>query len=331
MQVRIESRTIAECIEFLKLKYRGRIYSLDEFSEANKTREFQIERLLPECSIIYRGETLTFEAYKEARIKLSDQLEMPQKYAKEIFPREIHLAICNDSYYKAAKFLEKTEECIQTARYYLMQGADIIKYDCDIPWKYGYQPIYDIRTINFTTAIIWYNNSFDYILQIAFLAFELFKKDKRFKDTMQFEELLRLCTFKTFSDIHSVYKHDASFKELWNILNDCHDAILDVNNWANYAKHKGGIGYVGLRPESPYKIYVGDNNGKVESRTSEFEPIILDIDKEVSTLINTHKELCNCLEKLVNFIGFENCAFTIDKDGNFDVPKESEYVKIQPS
>lgn len=329
MQFTFESITTPDCISYLLLEYDRKKYSLDEFSAAFKKGEFQLESILSECTLIYRGKNISFEEYSASRRKLSDQLTVFQKYSNEVFPIEMYLAICNYNYYKAAKFLEKTEKCLQTARYYLMQGADIIEYDCNVPWKYGYQPIYDIRTINFTTAIVWYNNCFDYVLQIVFLAFELFKKVRNYKDDMNFEEILRLCTFKVFRELHKDYLDNVAFTHLWDILDRCHRAITDVNDWANYAKHKGGIGYIGLNPESPVQIYIGQPDGSTESRTSEFEAIRLDMDESVSTLVAVHRALCSCLEEIVNFIDFESCKYTITEDGKFDIPDKSSYVKIQ--
>lgn len=329
MRLTFESRTTPDCISYLLLEYGGKQYSLDEFSATFKKAEFQIDGLLPKCKIVYKGKAISFEEYKASRIRLSDQLTVFQKYSSDVFPIEVYLAICNYDYYKAAKFLEKAENCLQTARYYLMQGADIIEYDCNIPWKYGYQPIYDIRATNFTTAIVWYNNCFDYILQIVFLAFELFKKVRRYRADMSFEEKLSMCTFKVFRDLHREYPDNEEFTQLWDILKRCHNAISELNEWANYAKHKGGIGYVGLKPDSPFQVYIGTTDGSMESRTSEFESIKLDMDESVSVLVEAHKALVSCLEEIVDFIDFESCRYTITEDGKFDIPEKSSYVKIQ--
>lgn len=210
-----------------------------------------------------------------------------------------------------------------------MQGADIIEYDCNIPWRYGYLPIYDIRATNFSTAIVWYNNCFDYILQIVFQAFELFKQDRRYKEDMSFEEKLSLCTFRVFRDIHNEYPDNVEYNHLWDILNRCHVATSQLNDWANYAKHKGGIGYVGLKPDSPFEIYVGVPGESMESRTSEFESIKLDMDDSVSTLVEAHKAICVCLDEIVNFIDFSACKYAITEDGKFDIPDASSYVKIR--
>ena len=114
MQLTFESKTIPDCISYLLLEYGGKRYSLDEFSATFKKAEFQVDSLLPECTIIYRGKTISFEEYKASRIKLSDQLTVFQKYSNAVFPIEVYLAICNYDYYKAAKFLEKAENCLWT-------------------------------------------------------------------------------------------------------------------------------------------------------------------------------------------------------------------------
>ena len=186
-----------------------------------------------------------------------------------------------------------------------------------------------IFILTFTTAIVWYNNCFDYILQIVFLAFELFKKVRRYRADMSFEEKLSMCTFKVFRDLHREYPDNEEFTQLWDILKRCHNAISELNEWANYAKHKGGIGYVGLKPDSPFQVYIGTTDGSMESRTSEFESIKLDMDESVSVLVEAHKALVSCLEEIVDFIDFESCRYTITEDGKFDIPEKSSYVKIQ--
>ena len=323
------SRTVPECEQYLQLAYQGRQFLLDEFSAAYKTQPYQLEQLLPDCSIIYRGTTMTFDEYRASRIAISDQLKLSRQYSESVISLEPMLAISNFDYYKSAKFLEKAEACLQSARIYLMRGANIIDLDCNVPWKYGYLPIFDLRTVNLTTAIIWYNNCFDHILQIAFLAFELYRDLKDFKPDMAFEDILRLCSYKNFTKIHNKRSNDTNFSELWTIIEDCHKALSSINIWANYAKHKGGIGYIGLKPECPYQIFVGSPDGKVEARTSEFESVQLDADQCIPELIAGHQAICNCIAALVDFIEYPKANYRIDENGRFDIPEKSTYVKIQ--
>ena len=328
MQLEIQVKTRPECIDFLQLEYEGKLYTLDQFASTFKNGEFQLDAMLPRCNIAYRGKTISFEEYRYSLLELSNQLGFSQKYGNEIVPIEIYLAICNFNFYKAAKFLEKAENCLQTARYYLIQGSDILEYDCNVSWQYGYQPIYEIRTINFTTAIVWYNNCFDYILLIAFLAFELYKSVRRYKPEMAFEEIISLCTFRVFRDLHREHADNVQFTQLWNIIDDCHNLLTEINTWANYAKHKGGIGYIGLKPESPFQIHVESPDGTTESRTSDFESIKLDMEKSVPILVNAHKALLHCIDELVEFINFRACKYELDENGKMVIPETSTYVKI---
>lgn len=328
MRLSFTSKTTADCAEYLKVVYDNQEYTLSDFSEKFKETEFQLDSMLSSCEIIYKETKYTFDDYKERRLSFSNSLPLFTRYSDEILPMEIHLSISNFDYYKAAKFLEKAETCLQTARYYLMQGEDIIEYDCNLPWKYGYQLVFDIRTTNFTTAIIWYNNCFDYILQIAFLAFCLYKKMPRFRENMQFEEILKLCTFKSIRELHESNSDNQGLNELWIILKECHDSISDLNEWANYLKHKGGIGIVGLKPDSPFQIYIGKPGETPESRTSEFESIKLDLDESIIKTRDMHNSLICCLNRLVDFIGFENAKFSIDEEGRYVIPERNSYMKI---
>lgn len=112
------------------------------------------------------------------------------------------------------------------------------------------------------------------------------------------------------------------------ILDRCHNAISDLTKWAIYAKNKGGIGYVGLKPDTPFQIYIGTKAGAMESRTNEFESMKLDMNESVSTLIGAHKALCICLEEIIDFIDFGASIYTISKDRKYDIPDKSSYVKI---
>ena len=313
----------------MKIIYKYNQYTLDEFSKKFKNGEFFLESLLSECTLLYRGKKLSFEDYKKQIHELSDTLKFSKLYSTSIISIEPCLAICNYDFYKAAKFLEKAEICLQTARFYLMKSANILEYDVVLPWRYGYQPIFDIRATNFTTAVIWYNNCFDYILQIAFLAFELYKKMPKYQDTMDFEDILKLCTYKNIRYLHNNNSNNTALNELWQMLDECHTKILDVNIWANYAKHKGGIGFIGLKPNSPYKIYIAKPGEQPESRTDDFEPIKLDLDDSIKKMVDIHEALLSCISKLVNFIDFSKAKYTINDEGDFVIPSKDSYVKIQ--
>lgn len=328
MDITIQAKTYAECNGFLSLIYNGREYNLHDFSSEFKTDDFSLDHLLPKCDIVYRGKRMTYEEYVDQQRSISAQLKFFTRYREEIMPIEIGLAISNKEYYRATKFLEKAENCLQTARYYFYRSTNIMEYDCCINWKSGYQGIYDLRSRNFQTAIIWYNNCFDYIVQIAFLAFGLYKEVRRYTDDMNFEEILKLCTYNTLKTLHENNPANSGLTNLWNIIETCRVARQDLNDWANYAKHKGGIGFVGLKPDTPVQIYIGSTTGGYESRISEFESITLDMDTSVNKVISAHEALIRCLNDLTDFIDFPAALFTINEEGRYVFPKKITYSKV---
>ena len=51
MKITVQAKTIAACNDFLTLIYQDNEYSLDEFSNAFKEKEFDLDQLLPQCII----------------------------------------------------------------------------------------------------------------------------------------------------------------------------------------------------------------------------------------------------------------------------------------
>lgn len=328
MKFAFEAKSTAACSEYLELIYEGERYSLQTFSEKYKSGMFDLDRMLPSCTLVYRGKTISFEEYKNTRLQLSERLPFFRRYHDAILPLEIGLAISSPSYYKASKFLEKAENCLQTARYYFMASANILEFDCRINWMAGYGAIYDVRSMNFSTAIIWYNNCFDYIIQVAFLAFELYKSAKRYSETMSFEDILKICSYNTLKTFHDNNPDNSGLNDLWNIIETCRIGRQKLNDWANYSKHKGGLGFIGLKPESPYAVFVQNSDGVMEPRTSELDAITIDMDECIDDVVNAHNALINCLNSLIDLIGFENAIHTIDAEGRFVIPDKKAYCKV---
>lgn len=322
------SRTEPECNQYLKLLYKDKEYTLEGFSDEFKSGEFSLENLLPKCALIYKGKKITFEEYSNNIKSFSNSLKFFERYQNEIIPLEIYLQISNYAYYKAAKFFEKAEECLQTARYYLLMCHNILNYDCNLNWKSGYCAIFQVRTMNCKTAIIWYNNCFDYILQIIFLAFELYKSMPKYNSNLTFEDILRLCTYKSIKDLHIANSSNLNLNTLWNILEKCRNGLNDINSWANYAKHKGGIGFIGLKPVSPLDVNRTGADGNTQHLTSEFDSISLDLDDSISVLAEAHKTLYDCLNEIMDFIDFQKATLQKDKNNNFVVPDKNSYVKV---
>ena len=328
MDITFESKTYAECAEFLKLLFEGCEYTLDEFSAAYKKHNFDLEQLLPQCEIIYRGRKIPYDQYVTDLRGEVARLRLFTRYRKEIAPIEVSLSIGDYDYYKAAKFVAKAENCLSTARYYFYQSANILDYDCRVNWKSGYNGIYALRTMNFETAIVWYNNCFDYIIQIAFLAFGLYKGIKKYSASSPFDEVLKLCTYNSLKTLHENNPDNEGLSQLWDIIETCRVDRQTLNDWANYAKHKGGLGFVGLKPESPVLVYMAEPGGKPECRTSEFDTITLDIDECKESVIAAHNALIKCLNDLLDFIDFPQGQFTLNAENKIALPDPAKYHKV---
>lgn len=328
MDITFESKTYAECADFLKLVFKNKEYTLNEFSVAFKKNNFDLEQLLPQCEIIYRGRRISYNEYITELRNEVEQMGLFTRYCDEVAPIELSLSIGDYDYYKAAKFIGKAENCISTARYYYYQSANILDYDCRVNWKSGYSGIYALRTMNFETAIVWYNNCFDYIVQIAFLAFGLYKSLKKYRTDLSFEEVLKLCTYNSLKTLHENNPDNDGLSELWNIIENCRIERQDLNDWANYSKHKGGLGFVGLKPEFPVQVYIAEPGGSAKRRTSEFDSITLDIDQCKNSVISAHNSLIKCLNELMDFIDLPQGQFSLNKEGKFVLPDPSNYHKV---
>ena len=329
MEFTIQAKTYAECADFLKLVFDGQEYTLSEFSAAFKRKEFDLDQMLPQCEILYRGQKKKFEEYLMERRELAKRLAFFTRCRDVVQPIEINLAIGDPEYYQAAKFLEKAETCLQTARYYFIKSTDILEYDCCVHWQAGYLTIYGIRSMNFSTAIIWYNNCFDYIIQVAFLAFSLYRGIKRYSENLTFEEILKMCTYNALKTLHNNEPDNVGLTNLWNIIEECRVSRQDLNDWANYFKHKGGLGFIGLKPEFPVQVFVGNPNGDFKSRISEFEAITLDMDCCIEKVVSAHEALIKCLHRLMDFINFPAGQCSINSEGKFVLPDKNTYRKVR--
>ena len=323
------SRTIAASENFLKILIDGDTYTLADFSSKFKTSDFSLDEKLKECIIEYRGTNMTYNEMCKKHFQFSESLHFFNRYNEEIYPLEHFILICNTDYYKAAKFLHKAEKCLQTARYYLLCSENLLSTDYEINWSGGYQAQFGIRTYHFTTAVIWYNNCFDYILQIVYLAFALYKKVSGYDASLPFEDLLKKCRYETLEKIYNANNAIPSFVALWNIISDCRNALSNINLWANFIKHKGGIEFEGTTPPTPLQMSISDENGNKVAENSEFDAIVLDLDHSIHELGDVHKALHKCLDEIVTFIDFNAAIPTKDAtDGKLLIPDKTTYVKI---
>jgi hypothetical protein len=329
MNITFTSKTTADCQDYLNVIYDNEEFTLIDFSRRYKTEDFSLDMKLKDSTIVYRKKMLTYGELCKANYDFSEELLFVNRYTTEIYPIEHYLVLSNTDYYKASKYLNKTEKCLQTARYYQMNSFNLIKTDFDVNWSSGYGPQFLLRTIDFTTAVVWYNSCFDYLLQIVYFAFGLYKKIDGYSTQVTHNELLKKCTYYSIGEVYSKNKNETNFKALWKIITKCSNSLSDVNLWANFIKHKGGISFDGLYPPDPLAISMTDHNGNIIAESSDFESIKLDLDSSLNLLKDAHKALYECINEVIDFIDFKGAVPTKHphKDG-LVIPNKTTYVKI---
>lgn len=326
MKFTVTSKTTAACLDYLHVIDNGEKLSLKDFAQKHKGEN--LDSLIKTCEIDYRGKVIGYNDYIAQHLALCQSLPFLQRYGNEIIPIEPLLLIGNASYYKSAKFLNKAENCLQTARNYLINCATLLDYNCNIKWSCGYGGQFMLRSFDLATAITWYNNCYDYVLQVVYLAFELYKLVPKYSTFWTFEDTLKKCSYKTIKDIYMANSTISNFTALWIILDSCRTQLQDVNEWANYIKHKGGLEIIGLYPEPPFYMMITDANGNKVAESGEFYPIKIDMDNAITVLQNAHKALYDCLNQITTFIDYSAAVPQTNPDGKMLIPDKRSYVKV---
>lgn len=186
MKFTITAKTTPECDDFLKIIHNSTTYSFNDFTIMCKDKKISIDECIPECSFVYRDKHLTYHELCNSINVFANKLPFLLHYQNIVFPIEHKIYLWNKDYYTAGKVIEKVENCLQNARYYLLKSFDIFTTNFEINWDAGYQAQFGVRTINFSTSIIWYNNCFDYILQIPYFAYKFYKKVAGYSEDLRY-------------------------------------------------------------------------------------------------------------------------------------------------
>jgi len=197
----------AKSINFLKIEYNGNLYSLEQFSTLGSNSK-ELEELIQKSSLIYNGKTLTYGQYEDTINEFADRLGFLNVYST-IYSNE--LFIFDIDYCYSIKLIESLEKYLMYGRYSLIKGFTIMDYDCNLHWKYGYGAIYSLRGINVRNAILNYNNCYDILMQIVFIAFGLYKNHPSYTTKTDIESVLDWCDYKYLSSIYSKFKDTPNF------------------------------------------------------------------------------------------------------------------------
>jgi hypothetical protein len=302
MSFTITAKTYPECQDFLRVIESGQQYSLEEFTEKHKgANVLEFNNAVKASSVLYRGVEKKYADVISERVAFSESLPL--------FEFKLPMILLNSSDRASIAFAKSACECLHNARYFAMMSADILDSNENINWSGGYLSHFYFRTVNFSTAVSWYSNCFDQILQIVYWGYSLFTSARDrggvYDPSWDVKRVLKCCTYEFVkSELHG--KGLTSVK---NIITDCMARIQDVRDWANYIKHKGGIDYKYIEAPSPVRIRASMDSGSDFTPIDDyFSPIQIDIDDKITSLTDAHSALFCCLTELVKDIDFDGRA-----------------------
>ena len=309
MKIQFTATNYAECKNFLTIKNKqdNCFITLEEFIKLNPTIS---KSCLDNCIINYRGRIIDFTQYVNEYLNITEGL-LFYDYTTLVG------TYFNFDDRAALYHIQKASDCLQTARYYAIKSSLLLDYDLNMPWKYGYQPQFYFRCVNFGTAASWYANCFDYILQIVYWGFSLYqnvvdKQKQKYNQTWDKKKILKLCNYNFV--INELERN--KLNSLKTAIELCYKQCASIKRITNYIKHKSGVDYLYLLPKPLGECFFSKrelsedemkqmifSNAKMPNveRIEEFEsPIKIDIDKSINDLHIAHKALHNCLVKVVN-------------------------------
>lgn len=325
MNLTFTARTAPACQDFLKIRKDDVCYTIDEFIAKYHSDS---DEVLGDCVIQYREAEMSHQKMVDDYVAFSEGLEFYNFQEPAI--------VFDNSIQAAIYFAKKARECLQIARFFAMKSSLLLDTDYNLNWSQGYVPQYLFRCINFGTASTWYSNCFDNILQVAYWGFSLYtsavdRDGNSYDDSWDAKKIMGICTY----ELVVAELKTRGLKDIRKSLTSCSGKFEDVRMWANYIKHKGGIGYKHLEAEKPFQVYlmpieegqekipplqIGDKYKQPDERfaINDFKsPVEVDIDANLPRLRETHIAIHKCLGEIVTAVDFDGHSVKIgSKEGN---------------
>lgn len=301
---KFSSSSRIESTNFLKLKYKSKEYLLDEFmiEFPNKNEH---DTILKNCSIIYRGNEVGYSAFWDEMKSIGKGLVQSKFYIDEIVKNENNTLINDFDLYRGGRFVHKAENCLEIACYYLFLSAQYFPTINSHNWENGYYFYFYERTNHLLSSIIWYNNCFDYILQIVYLSQSLYLNNSKLSANSKIDTIIKKCTFDSVK--HGLKKDvtNNKYQQLLKVLEALSISHNEIRELANSIKHRGGVSVNGLEPKKMYEINLLDENGEVTHSSRELEEVKelnIDIDTVLPLLYDEHTIYVNAIREIVNII-----------------------------
>lgn len=328
MKIEIKVKTSPDCIDFLKLEYNNEVITIDEFATkySKADDKFHVDRVFENAVIHYKSEKYSYDAFCNLITRFANGLSFSTIYSSKLYPKIHQIFTLDRDYYAAAQLIKSMEEQLQIGRLALIEASRIIDFNINIHWKTGYGPIYKYRTIKANNAIQSYNNLFDYLMQIVYMGFGIYKHHEAYDQSDDFEKVLKRCDYIFLSKFYGDNKTANGFKSLWRIVSKAQNISLNANKWANYLKHKGGIKYVGAEAEDPFSMRIIKKDGNGE-KSDDFARISVELEDVIQELYKVHIGYVSILSDITNYMQLEDACFG-NLDGKRIIPNLKKIKKV---
>ena len=300
----ITAKTYPKCDDYLRIRKADDEYKkIEDFIKLYPNIK---ESEIYGCMIKYRAVEKTYREFMNDYLSFADQLQFV-----EFNPCKI---IVNQSVRVSKYFIEKATDCLQTARFFAIKSHLILDRNSNLNWTQGCISQYSFRCTYFGTAVTWYSNTFDQLLQAVFWAYELYtdavdNKRNHYNDSWDAKKTLKFCDY----DFVIRILKNRGYTDTRKLLISCFKKIKAIRSWANYIKHKGGIDYKDSEPEEPIRVYVAPRNSNINVTQLDERfaienfksPIEIDIDEKSNTLLQVHCALYECITQIIDVIHFD--------------------------
>lgn len=323
MDMRFTSKNQAKSIDYLKIEYNSHLYNLEQFSALGSSSK-ELEQLIQKSNLIYNDRKLSYVEYESSIEDFAKKLEILNVYST-LDAKQINMIDVDYCY--SIKLIKSLEEYLMYGRYSLIKGFTILDYDCNLYWSGGYCGVYAVRGISIRNAILNYNNCYDILMQVVFIAFGLYKNHPNYTSKTNIEEVLNWCDYKYLASIYSRFKGIPNFKELWKLMTEGWESISKVRCWANDLKHKKNIVFDGEYIQPLFKKVVIRRSDGEKLDYSKFEPETLNMESVINDLVKTHTEFISLSRRIIRFINYDSCVLHPYKTG-FSLPEKESYKKV---
>lgn len=324
--ITIKVNQTAESKYYCKLIFENREYTFEEFSKVFKVEN--LDKKLEKCIIRYRNKDISFNDMLDINKKFNSQLELPDLYHNNLYNIEFNISLSDKDYYVGVKHAEALEQAISKARYWLLMSHEIVLSNFECNWESGYLAQYWLRTMRFESSLLWYNACEDYLLQMIWFSFELYKRHYKYNKNMKYNDLLKLCSLKSVLIILDHNKKSTESKNLVNIIRKYNKNLSELRDWANKLKHRGNLNFKGSYIGNGWEMVMKNTSGDCIFSSKDFEPMILDLDEAIIKLAKIHEEIIKYSYEIINFINFKAAISIKTQDGKIMILDKKQYRKI---